>query len=188
MANINEHDLDSRELISALKSIEMESTSAVELQMMREENRRLWDELTRRHQMRLTELQTVERKKYELLQVMETMKNENKEIITLKSNIILTHHNLDQARNLLFQISFGFTFGERIDQVFAKLQQLNQMIQDCCVRLGATRSSEETLVIQPETKDMDCSKSVVMNDTRQKHQEVNTLLDEIQAFDFESIV
>ena len=57
---VNNSDLDAQELISALNSIETESLNHAEVQLLRDENRRLREELIQRHRNRINELQEFE--------------------------------------------------------------------------------------------------------------------------------
>ena len=154
METINENDLDSNELISALKSIEMETISLVELQMLRNENRRLRDELLQRHQIRLSELHQMEKKRMSLIQIIDEMKKESEEMFRMKSSIINLQQSLDKGRDLLFEISFAFMSGEKVGEVFTKLQDLNRLIQDSSNQLGNLRTSEDTLIVGKSTQQL----------------------------------
>ena len=216
MEMVDENDLDSAELISALKNIEMETISVVELRMLRDENRKLRDELLQRHQIRLSELHAMEKKRMSLIQILNEMKKESDEMFRMKSTIINLQQSLDKGRDLLFEISFGFMSGEKINQVFAKLQDLNRLIQDSSNQLGTLRMSEDTLVlgnqIQQSTHSNPVHPSIThyltdrssgnhqpIDHSSGNHQqpvdsnsdirnEWNSLLEEIKTFDFECVV
>ena len=216
MEMVDENDLDSAELISALKNIEMETISVVELRMLRDENRKLRDELLQRHQIRLSELHAMEKKRMSLIQILNEMKKESDEMFRMKSTIINLQQSLDKGRDLLFEISFGFMSGEKINQVFAKLQDLNRLIQDSSNQLGTLRMSEDTLVlgnqIQQSTHSNPVHPSITHHPTDRSsgnHQPIdhssgnhqqpvdsnsdirnewNSLLEEIKTFDFECVV
>ena len=136
-----ERDLNASELISALKSIETESISAIELQLLREENQRLRGELIERHQHRLRELKEYETKKSELQTIISALNFNSGELFQLKSSMVNVNQNLDGVMDLLFQLSFGLMNGENVHYTFLKLKETNKLVLETSKMLRDVHTS-----------------------------------------------
>ena len=212
MALINENDFNSKELISALKNIEVESVNIAEVHFLRKENQRLRNDLLNRHQVRLSEIQHFEKKKQELAQAQKQIHSESSQVLHLKNSIVKTNQNLDEALDLLFQISYGFLSYDNTPDIFEKLKKLHKLIHDGSkelsgvsfpegnyhLNLGGGEGSyfvnenflpfDNGLPVQT-FQDPSCQN---LDNTKVSHQEVQkdwqSLLEEIQNFDFETAV
>jgi chromosome condensin MukBEF ATPase and DNA-binding subunit MukB len=171
-------DLNAKELISALNSIEMETVN-VEMEYLRQENARLREDLVKRHQIRLLEIQQMEAKQLELQQKMNEIHHDQSEIFRLRSIMINVNHDLDQALDLLFQLSYGYVSASNMHLTMANLNSLNQQIRNASKRLGF-----HTIPIENAGDTLELSK-LIENKTVEK--DMKTLLKEIKSYDFGNV-
>ena len=127
---IGESNINSEELISALKSIEMETVNLVEVEYLRQENARLREDLLERHQIRLLEIQRMESKQMELQQKMNELQQDHTEIFRLRGIMISVNKDLDSAMDMLFQISYGYISGENMHLTMSNMNNLNKLIHN----------------------------------------------------------
>lgn len=130
MAIIGEKDLNSNELITALRGIEMESVNMVEVHFLREENQLLRNELHNRHQSRLGEIQQLEKKKLALIRLQNQAYQESLRFSHLQTSVVRVNRTLDDAMNLLFQVSCGFLSYGNTPDIFDKLKNLHKLIHE----------------------------------------------------------
>ena len=207
MALIEEKDLDANELISALKNIETESADVLELQYLREENRRLRNDLMGRHQTRLKELQQIENQKRELLHAQKQIFKEGQQLSNLQTSVVKVNQNLDEAMDLLFQVSYGFLQYSNIQDTFEKLQKVHKLIHDGSKQLSFSASSSVEVADNQQFSTKYPSSISASLQTNQQNavpqqyqegthfqpseqdamNELNTFLDEIRNFDFETV-
>ena len=203
MALIEEKDLDANELISALKNIETESADVLELQYLREENRRLRNDLMGRHQTRLKELQQIENQKRELLHAQKQIFKEGQQVSNLQTSIVKVNQHLDEAMDLLFQVSYSFLQYSNIQSTFEKMQKVHKLIHDASKQLSFSTSSSmgknqnfSTQHPSPTSASMQMDQQdpqQLQNEThfqppqQEAMNELSTFLDEIRNFDFETV-
>ena len=128
MANITSTDLNSDELISALKSIEVPSVSVLELEQLKGENERLREELLNRHRLRLQELQSNENQRLSLIKSLIKSEDKERENHRLRCAIINTSQILDEASDVIFKLSAGFSAGDSVQISLERLMRLNKLI------------------------------------------------------------
>lgn len=172
---IIENSINSEELISALKSIEMETVNLVEVEYLRQENARLREDLLERHQIRLLEIQRMESKQLELQQKMNELHQDHTEIFRLRGIMISVNKDLDSAMDMLFQISYGYISAENMHLTMSNMNNLNKLIHNASKRLGFHTIPGEHF---GNTRRIE---------NKSSENDINTMLGEIQAFDFENV-
>lgn len=125
---ITERDLNSEELINALKCIETESVDLVRYQLLLDENQRLRNELLKRHQTRLHELMDFEKKKNGLIKIVNEMKRDSQEMADLKTKLINANQDFDHILDVIFQLTCAITTGDVHQNAFTHLKELNKMV------------------------------------------------------------
>ena len=126
---INESDLNSNELIDALRNIEIEAVKMDEVAYLQGENARLRNELLNRHQTRLMELKMNERKKVEALEKIAQNREAESEALRLRASMINASHDMDRAMDGLFHLSYIIASGENAQVVNAKLSEIGNLMR-----------------------------------------------------------
>ena len=176
----NEKDLNSEELISALKNIEMETVNVIEMEYLRNENQRLRNDLVERHQIRLMEIHQMESKQMELMQKMNEIQQNQGEIFRLRSLMINVNRNLEEALDrILYQIhlSYGFVSEENAPLVIDGMNKLNKLVHNASKQL-------EFHTVPMEQFDQ---RFVNIKEKNSAEKDMNVILEEIRSFDFEPL-
>ena len=126
---INESDLNSNELIDALRNIEIEAVKMDEVAYLQGENIRLRNELLNRHQTRLMELKMNERKKVEALEKIAQNREAESEALRLRASMINASHDMDRAMDEFFHLSYIITSGENAEVINAKLVEIGNLMR-----------------------------------------------------------
>ena len=137
--------INSNELITALKSIELQSIDVMEVQLLKEENKRLRTELYQRHLNRLNDLRWFERKKQWLLKMIDDTKSESREVLRLQELIVMVNNDLDNVLELIFQMCKGFMTNENVHQTYSKLEEINKVVMEANKKLYHANPPEKTI-------------------------------------------
>ena len=180
---INENDLNSQELIDALKSIEVEGVKLVENDFLRQENALLRYELKKRHELKIQENQKMGEKRLSIFNKMVTICKNEEERHRMREVMLLTSQSMNHTSDLIFQSTYGLMNSEPIDISLNRIKEIQVLINKGSRDLEAmhlTQNHEQKHVLTPTS--ILTPTSVVAHDI-----DIETKLNEIREFDFDMI-